>query len=240
MLKKVISLILVGMIIINLIGCNEKNNKQNNVQDINTKNISKEYFDNKAIETNEVIQFGNYMQDRFSDKKTPINWIILKKADNYALIISENVLDAKHYNENVENFSWKNSSIRKWLNNDFLSEAFNSNDLNYIIDSKTVYDDVKNGEDAGGNITYDKIFLLNKDEFLQYCKKDYSCAKPTQYALSQAAVLSGENIDTTYWWLRSLGVDDKCAHCVDPYGKINSANVHFNAGIRPAIRIRIK
>ncbi len=64
--------------------------------------------------------FGSYHQSTGSEYKTPISWRILDRKGDNVFVISKYILDCEYY----FNDCWKNSNIRKWLNNDFLNTAF--------------------------------------------------------------------------------------------------------------------
>ena len=107
-----------------------------------------------------IIEFGSYYQDDLS-RKTPIKWRILDIKDGKALLISELLLDAQPYNKEFKEITWENSSIRHWLNNEFINEAFNSQEKSRI--SLTLLDNCDNPEYGtnAGNDTKDKVFLLS-------------------------------------------------------------------------------
>lgn len=48
-----------------------------------------------------------------------------EKEGNQVLLLSKYVLDAKPYNEELEEVTWETSDIRQWLNNEFYTTAFN-------------------------------------------------------------------------------------------------------------------
>ena len=67
---------------------------------------------NPDYKIGETIEFGNYPQEEDGTEK-PIEWIVMKKEGNQVLLLSKYVLDAKPYNEEVEEVTWETSDIRK-------------------------------------------------------------------------------------------------------------------------------
>jgi tetratricopeptide (TPR) repeat protein len=95
------------------------------------------------------------------------NWILLNKSEDKALLIKKVALDKRAYNAEAVGTSWENSSLRQFLNSDFLLNTFSESERNSIIlsiieNNKSVY-----GTD-GGNNTQDSIFLLSTEEANEY------------------------------------------------------------------------
>ena len=121
----------------------------------------------------ETIEFGNYPQDKDGTEK-PIKWIVMKNEGNQVLLLSKYVLDAKPYNEELEDVTWETSDIRQWLNNEFYTTAFNKTEKAKIQTSliKNEYND-----------TEDKVFLLSEKEAeTLFSNDDERIANPTGYA----------------------------------------------------------
>ncbi|MBR4749140.1 MAG: hypothetical protein IK083_06190 [Abditibacteriota bacterium] len=64
-----------------------------------------------------TITFGKY-------KGTRIVWRILDERDGRQLLLSEYCLDSKPFNNRDMDAVWAGCSLRKWLNNEFFSQAF--------------------------------------------------------------------------------------------------------------------
>jgi len=104
------------------------------------------------------IYFGRYPQsDSDGVDMEPIKWRVLQVKGNNAFLISDQILDGKPYHSDAVSTSWKNSSIREWLNKYFYARAFTDAEKAAII--KTT---VKNN-DSGGN-TRDSVYLLSEEE----------------------------------------------------------------------------
>ena len=197
----------------------------------------------------DLIEFGSYYQDDLS-RKTPIKWRVLDIQDGKALLISEFLLDAHPYNKEFKEITWENSSIRHWLNNEFINEAFtqseqNKINLTYIYNNDNVQYGTK-----GGNNTQDKIFLLSLDEVNKYLPNEKQRAiKVTRYAEKHGAFVCdslscGEKgiYGNGVWWLRSPGFDQINAAVVgfdgDIYDRGWDVNCNYGA-VRPALWINL-
>ena len=112
-----------------------------------------------------IVQFGKYEQDNVTNNgMEPVEWIVLEKKENALLVISKNGLDCKRYNETDACVTWESSSMRIWLNNSFLCEAFSNEELNNIAAIT-----VKAGENLKYDTnpvtdTQDRVFLLSMSE----------------------------------------------------------------------------
>lgn len=128
-----------------------------------------------------MIQLGRYEQDgNIRNGNEPIDWIVLKIQDGKALLVSKYALDVQQYNKGYsQDANWEDCWLRKWLNNDFLTAAFNSEECSII---------------SG---TQDKLFLLSIDDAKKYFSSDAERqCKLTEYAEQQGA----SSIDGYCWW----------------------------------------
>lgn len=210
------------------------------LKDISYKNSKEKYAIAKAkyeqilirnAAVGDKIIFGTYEQDNdTSNGAEDIEWLVLAKENNKILVISDKVLDAKQYNNEI-NTTWEQCSLRKWLNDSFLNTAFSKKER-ALIQSTTVSAD-KNPKYSTnpGNATTDKVFLLSINEVYKYFNDFHAreCAL-TAYAKAHGAAL---------WWLRSPGSPYSAAF-VYPTGALvyNGESVKVSyGGVRPALWI---
>ena len=114
-----------------------------------------------------------------------MDWRVLDKKDGKVLLLKDNALGSTPFDEKGQNVTWESSSVREWLNKDFLQESFTENERNSILETT-----VKNTPNAtyktlAGNNTKDKFFLLSCDEVAKY----YDAIHETK----------------SCWWLRTPG-----------------------------------
>ena len=196
---------------------------------------------NPDYKIGETIEFGNYPQEEDGTEK-PIEWIVMKKEGNQVLLLSKYVLDAKPYNEEVEEVTWETSDIRKWLNNEFYTTAFNKAEKAKIQTSLIKNEDNSEYGTSGGNDTEDKVFLLSEKEAeTLFSNDDERIAKATGYAEKSGVYVNEEK--AACWWLRSPGYYSGCAAGVYYYGWVSrdgdSVDVNID-GVRPALHLNLQ
>ena len=121
-----------------------------------------------SINDEGYVVFGHYEQDGdLSNGPEPIEWEILETNNNGTLLVSRYVLDCRPFDEDMEiNAEWYNSSLRKWLNNDFINAAFSDEEKEYIPQA-TIHNRPNRYWDRGWNEdTHDKVFLLSTEEIV--------------------------------------------------------------------------
>ncbi len=171
-----------------------------------------------------TIRFGSYVQRDGGENPTPIDWVVLKAGETNSLLISCDGLDYLPYQNNlIAGLRWEASSLRKWLNSEFLNSAFQDEEKQQL-DSMVLTEESRTGNDAE-TILYDKVSLLSEkeadhlfhrksrrinylleleDEKHLYTDLDYKSASPTEYAKSKGA-RSNPEYHTAAWWLRTIG-----------------------------------
>lgn len=165
----------------------------------------------------ETVFFGSYEQDNdTSNGKEDITWIVLAKEDNKILVISEEALDCKPYNnEKYTEVTWETCALRKWLNSSFINSAFSSEEKAKIPAVTVSADKNPKYSTDPGNATQDQVFLLSIAEAEKYFSSDSArrCT-PTEYAIANGAERS------CLWWLRSPGKYSERATNVESWGGI--------------------
>lgn len=182
------------------------------------------------------ISFGNYPQGSNGEIK-PIDWIVLEVQSDRVLLISEKLLDYVPYNNVTTSITWKNSTLRTWMNDTFLNKAFSRSEQSMILPVENKNPDNPKYDTNGGGDTRDSVFALNINEASLYFS---SSSKRKAYTTAYARSKGYDNDDhSDTWWLRSPGYDSKNAACVTPAGSINQngSNVFFGVDItvRPAL-----
>ena len=204
----------------------------------------------KEAYVGDEIQFGVYEQDDINTGYDDIDWIILDKKEDKALLISKQVLECIPFHEEEIEISWENCTLRKWLNADFLNEAFTYNERKII--NTTVVSADANPEDVygidPGNATLDEIFLLSTNEVEKYFGNEAStrCAMPTKCVKKQFS--SGSYDAYCNWWLRTPGsVSRYRAASITSNGNISfygtnvdESGLYERIGVRPALWINLE
>ena len=196
-----------------------------------------------SVETGDCITFGQYEQDNNEDNGSePVEWSVVAKEDDKALIISKYALDSRPYHDTLTTVNWATSDLRSWLNNTFYEEVFSSAEKELIEEAAVPAEDNLVFELDAGNTTRDKVFLLSINETEQYfpVEADRAC-EATAYAEEHRAFVNTEN-GMCYWWLRSLGRDYYDAVRVNHDGSIGYGgyDVDYNyICVRPALWINL-
>ena len=163
-----------------------------------------------AYEAGDIIEFGLWPAEAKGEKAQPIEWEILeKKSDGTAIVLSSKVIDVKPYNTGKKDITWAESSLRRWLNEEFYSKAFTAEEKDAIAETRLENKDnigeltqeyvdyyKKWGIDVsaylgrkwhtkGGADTTDKVWLLSLEDMQRYGRRfstdESRTAKPTQY-----------------------------------------------------------
>lgn len=72
------------------------------------------------------VTFGTYPQTKAGNDATPIEWLVLARDGDKALLISRYALDAQPYNKDYTSVTWETCTLRTWLNGTFYNKAFSS------------------------------------------------------------------------------------------------------------------
>lgn len=192
----------------------------------------------KTAKCGEYVVFGSYEQDNnTSNGKEDIEWQVLTTKEDKVLVISRYALECKEYNNSWAHVTWETCSLRKWMNETFISNAFSAEEKDMIQSTTVTADKNPSSSESSGNNTIDKVFLLSITEVTDYLNGNElrKCA-PTNYANAQREKTS----DSCIWWLRSPGKylfrasNVAYSGYVDEYGnEVDDSDVMF----RPAMWI---
>lgn len=182
---------------------------------------------------------SNYILGSWGNEN--IVWRVLDIQGDRALLITEKAIDCLPYNNYWTSTTWEICTLRAWLNEEFIRNAFDSFALAKICETTITNPNNPSTGTWGGNSTRDKVFLLSIDETKRYFSSDEDrVCHPTYHAEKRGV---WKNIyGAVYWWLRSPGLDHpfaagvKCGGGVDENGDGVSVN---NCAVRPAIWIKL-
>ncbi len=195
----------------------------------------------------DTVFFGHYEQDNNIDTgKESIEWQVLDVQDGKALLISKYALDCQPYNNTWEDTSWDKCSLRIWLNETFLNNAFTLDDQERILISDVYADrNPKYGTDQG-TAAKDKVFLVSIAEVGAYMSSGsvLDCAQ-TKYveALGVPGIRRRDGEFSCQWWLRTMGEDRRSVTVIKPLGFVDCQGdsvIDEKKAIRPAIRIKLE
>ena len=188
-----------------------------------------------------LMEFGTYPFEKDGTRR-PIRWSVLKRKGNKALLLSAYGLDAIPYNEEWKGVTWETCTLRKWLNEEFLDNAFSAEEQQQIITTIVKNPDNPNYNTPGGNDTEDKVFLLSISEVKKYLPTAFERRlKPTPYAVKNGVYNWYEG--NCWWWLRSPGSTPNHAANVDYDGGIYGRGDFVSYGgdaVCPALWVDLK
>ncbi len=173
---------------------------------------------------------------------------MLSNNNNELFLVADKALDDKKFNTTAEgNTTWENSSIRKWLNNEFINRAFTKEQQKLIISSNV------NNSISGGNNTKDKVFLLSETEITNtkygfIANSEYNSParrfEATTYAEANGLQIDEEINTANLYWLRTPASEASSVEIVYWNGSIHSNLKERNkvdytrSGVIPAIKIK--
>lgn len=229
-------------------------NNESNIDEENSANSDSVTSGFENANVGDYIKFGKYEQDNnTSNGKENIEWIVLDKKDGRVLVISRYCLDYIPYDDqfgNERDVTWETCTLRKWLNVDFMNEAFSSEEQSEILtttvvnlDSLGFFDDGEKIYGLGGNDTNDKVFLLNTKELNSYFLTNTERTSiATQYARTKVGSYACGPEGQAYWWTRQIGNYQTWGTYVGLDGTVESHGIPVfcvEYAVRPAMWIEI-
>lgn len=224
---------------------NTSNTKEEELKRLEKDRVEREFSDickRLKIEYRDgIITYG------IGPDKNPLEWCVLVKNGNEALLVTKQVIDIVKYNEKLKYIIWENCTLRTYLNNEFIKNTFSSEEQARIKQVELENKDNERFGTSGGRRTSDKVFCLSIDEVNEYFIDDeHRVAIPTEYAKRKASAdymkyfMSGEG---GRWWLRSPGGSGRDAAYVDGSGWVCDYGYFVNldpVGIRPALWLNLE
>ena len=198
----------------------------------------------ETVKVGDYIKFGSYEQDNnIANGKEPIEWQVLDVQAEKALLISKYALDNQRYNDARETLTWESCTLRTWLNDAFLNDAFDIGEQRRILMTTVNADKNPDYSTDPGKATQDKIFLLSITEVNKYftSNSERACAG-TAYCYAQGADESSDS-GKCWWWLRSPGYYSNIAAIVTIIGAVFSNGYvvdYDNIAVRPALWVDLR
>lgn len=187
----------------------------------------------------DIVQFGQYALTA-DGGKAPLQWIVIDRNGLSVMLISRYVIDVKSYNDIPGSTDWKSSSLRAWLNGDFLKTAFTEKEA-----AEIVLQDPDTGYAAQNDSTQDKVFILSPEQ-LKRLMPDPALSRvlPTAYAHSRGAAIDDRGC---CHWLRAEGRNAAFACFIDGRGSLSNKGLPADlnyvtidyCGIRPVIWVEL-
>lgn len=261
-MRKVYKIILF-LIVLVVLNCNLVFAAQNNINPAVTKaKLVKDYSETTKFNWMDRVWIGLYPQKSADGSGVrPLEWLVLDKQGDKALLISKYIIDKIPYSLTEENCNWETSFIRQWLNSEFYNNVFDAEDKNYILPTTNLTTDKRTNTTI---TTIDNVFLLSDDEVIKYfnlTKKDgingyysYEASPKLESSYTEFAELRGKTYSNEYcdYFLRTLRTEDHLfvdTVSVDKgdennhsyttiYPDFGGITVKESSGIRPAMWVK--
>ena len=165
-----------------------------------------------------VVTFGSY-QNR------PIRWRVIDQRGRMRMLLAEEIVTQRAYHELPVDTSWRECTLRKWLNGEFLEAAFIPAERAKITAVRM--ENPRNARyftNAGLN-TMDKVAVMSAPEAEKYL--------PTE----------ADRALGDWWWLRTPGSNLFSAVAVYDDGSLYEFGIHVHyegGGVRPVLWVLLK
>ena len=203
------------------------------------------------VQEGEILEFGHYQTEIEAGKDfSPIEWYVLKKENGQALLFSKYVLACEPYGDGEPEQGeyigcvWRDSELRRWLNDDFLNKAFTKEEQDRLL--YTSDDLYYNGSytESGEIFTEDRVSLLGEEEYF-----DLVCGKEAEEGYS-TIYLENRDENFPYAWRRDWELvtpgsgasnyivtgEGELREPTEPYWLANG--VHY-VNVRPVVWIKL-
>ncbi len=196
------------------------------------------------------IAFGSYEQDNDNTNgKEAIEWTVaytFTAGDKKRVyLISNECLFVAPYSNESDETTWAESSLRAYLNNEFYSEAFDTDEQGYIYSANlsnlpnSTFPDV----DAGP-MTSDNVFIPSYADYGTFF--DWTLSAVAEFTPAAKAALEGIEDKDSYvensWWMRNPGSSLKNAMVLNNDGEMvtdNGEAVKKLCGVRVGIWVEV-
>ena len=206
-----------------------------------------------SVTTWDSVTFGSYWQEdtnddgetNTDDEKKPIRWRVLSVEGDDAFLMADQAIESRPFDEEGSAVTWEKCSLRKWLNEDFIKEAFTEEEQAAIMETTVVNKDNEEYNTEAGADTQDKIYLLSIDEAADaqygFEKSDKAAFHRTSPAREVAQTMySSEAYNAFFWWLRSPGKEN-CVSNVGMAGDGDSEGTFAQTygAVRPVLHLKL-
>ena len=155
----------------------------------------------------------------------PIRWKVIDERGRMRMLLAEADVTRRTYHDTPTDTSWKECSLRKWLNGPFLEAAFTPEERARITAVRV--ENPRNAKyftNAGLN-TMDRAYVLSVPEVEKYLPAE------------------ADRAQGDWWWLRTPGSNLFSAVAVYDDGSLYEFGIHVhyeNGGVRPVVWVLLK
>lgn len=187
-----------------------------------------------------VVKLGRWPQDAGSDEARSIEWIVVNKRGNTAMLMSRFALARMAYHAPTKPVTWAESALRQWLNREFLEKAFSNRERDRLQRMRVKAEPNARFDFDPGEDTLDKVWLPSIGEARELVESGFNLfCNPSPLAREEG--LYASDAGHCSWWLRTNGraldhaVPVGCDGSIGEWGCLVSSCL----GVRPMIALRI-
>lgn len=201
------------------------------------------------------ILFGDYPFTSDGDRRM-IEWTPLRFEKNRALLITKCCIDTVIFDDKDDDITWRDSYLRKWMNEVFYEEAFTPEEKEQILTTTLKNPDDEYSQEMFIPIsmfypkerfpsesyeTEDKVFALSTMEaYLNFPSDEERMTLSTDYVRAKCEKEGWKRQNS--WWLRTPSWHHNRAAAVYSFGAITGLGetvYNYTVAVRPAIWVRI-
>ena len=195
----------------------------------------------------EIITMGRYPCGAGGEVH-PIEWQVMEVEEERVLVLARHILEARPYGMSPEPTCWETSDLRRWLNEEFLPQAFSEAEIGRILGEAEL---PEAGMDAflwqmfgmyttTGGIR-ERVFVPMVEDMARWYPQEAESAMFYHGAEAEATLWAQEQGATEgCWWLRESMQQAAMAYICSPCASVGvSAISETNLqGVRPAMWLR--
>ena len=183
----------------------------------------------RSLEPGDTLSYGYYEQNGDVSATEEIEWLVLSREDDRILVTSLSILDClpyeshENYKANGNEISWESSSLRSWLNTEFINTAFSGFERLLILPQVNY----SPGSTEG---SLDKIFCLSEHEARELFANSGIDRDTASSLYAESMGCHG------CWWLRTDTNSFGSCSYVSADGDFGSGNGNLDyVGVRPVM-----
>ncbi len=180
-----------------------------------------------GVHGGDTLTLGRYEQDGIQgNNREDLHWLVLSADGDRALLLCREGIECRSYSDNLQ-ADWERSSLRSWLNREFVQTAFIKQEREYLLAD----------EESG-----DRVTLLSAEQIQELLPESESrICLATETAKEHGAYRDRDG--NCWYWLNTRGADNGKAVVVKSNGDISADGQKTTAKdicVRPVIWIRIQ
>ena len=159
-------------------------------------------------DTNYDAYFGRSVFRYF--KWEPIKWRVLENNGSELFLMADKGLDCKKVNIDSCPITWKDCSLRRWLNREFYQEAFSAGEQGAVVET-SIETAANSDSDERDNVSL-LCYLEAINSKYGFCANGNTLSasrwmQPSNYARAMGTLIDedGDMAGNCHWWLRHPG-----------------------------------